>query len=403
MSTLGGDLTSNVAAFCRMLRSDLGFHVGHDEAHDALRAVEIVGIGDVGRVRRAMRLVLCAKPEEVKTFDAAFDAFFRHPDRGIRQDRYAPRHTRNAPGAREGQDLRSVEPPPRAPQAHADDHAPAAGDAAIGEMTSAGPEQPSVAAWESLRARYSPIAGSAETPALTLEDSTALLRPASDLVASVRLGRARRWRSQLIGPRLDLRRTLRSSLQTGGESMLIRKLGHPLRNPRFILLVDGSRSMASFGTLMLRFGYALCRRWQRAHVFVFSTSLRDVTRDVRKSMRIREHRLTRLGEAWGGGTRIGESLLAFVRGHGSLLTDDTVVVIYSDGMDVGEVADLERAMRELHRRAAAVLWVNPLADTPGYEPSARGMRAAMPFITELLGVRDASGFAALASAAARAR
>jgi len=222
-------------------------------------------------------------------------------------------------------------------------------------------------------------------------------------VASVRLGRARRWRSQLVGPRLDLRRTLRTSLQTGGESMVIRKLGHPPRNPRFILLIDGSRSMAPFGTLMLRFGYALCRRWQRAHIFVFSTSLLDVTRDVRKWMRIREHRLTRLGEAWGGGTRIGESLLAFVRDNGALLTDDTVVLIYSDGMDVGEVSDLARAMRELDRRTAAVVWVNPLANTPGYEPSARGMRAAMPFISAFLGIRDAGDFAALSRAAARTR
>ena len=222
-------------------------------------------------------------------------------------------------------------------------------------------------------------------------------------MTSVRLGRARRWRSQLVGPRLDLRHTLRTSLQTGGESMVLRRLGHPPRNPRLILLIDGSRSMASYGTLMLRFGYALCRRWQRAHIFVFSTSLHDVTRDVRKWMRVREHRLTRLGEAWGGGTRIGESLRAFVRRHGALLTCDTVVMIYSDGMDVGDVSDLERAMREIHRRSAAVVWVNPLANTPGYEPLARGMRAAMPFITAFMGIRDASDFGALSRAAGRAR
>src|SRR5450755_3910778 len=98
MSTRPGDLTSNIVAFCRTLRSDLGFHVGQDEAHDALRAVEVVGMRDVDRVRRAMRLVLCTKPEEGQAFDAAFDLFFRRPDRGIRQNLYAPRHTRDAQG-----------------------------------------------------------------------------------------------------------------------------------------------------------------------------------------------------------------------------------------------------------------------------------------------------------------
>ena len=57
---------------------------------------------------------------------------------------------------------------------------------------------------------------------------------------------------------------------------------------------------------------------------------------------------------------------------------------------------LRGAMREIRRRAAGVAWLNPLLDTPGYEPSARGMAAARPFITTFSSVPDAPGLARLA-------
>ena len=48
-------------------------------------------------------------------------------------------------------------------------------------------------------------------------------------------------------------------------------------------------------------------------------------------------------------------------------------------------------MRELDRRSAGVVWLNPLLDTPGYEPIARGMRAARPFVRTFTSVNDAAG------------
>ena len=70
-------------------------------------------------------------------------------------------------------------------------------------------------------------------------------------------------------------------------------------------------------------------------------------------------------------------------------------MIASDGLDVGEPDMLRDAMRELHRRSAGVVWLNPLLETPGYEPTARGMRAARPYVTTFTSVTDASGLARL--------
>jgi uncharacterized protein with von Willebrand factor type A (vWA) domain len=109
-----------------------------------------------------------------------------------------------------------------------------------------------------------------------------------------------------------------------------------------------------------------------------------------------------LAKAWGGGTRIGASLATLIEREGArVLTHETVVLVFSDGLDVGEPDRLARAMRELDRRSAGVVWINPHADTDGYAPAARGMRAALPYVIALSGARDARGFEAMAEQVAR--
>jgi uncharacterized protein with von Willebrand factor type A (vWA) domain len=220
------------------------------------------------------------------------------------------------------------------------------------------------------------------------------------LVAGLRLGRSRRWAVLARGGRFDARRTMRASLQTGGDPIDLRFRGHPLRNPRFALLVDGSRSMSDRTEAFIAFARALCSQTARAGAFFFSTELSDVTRALRARERseAQSGELANLGEAWGGGTRIGASLETFVTTHGArLLSPETLVIIFSDGLDVGDVRRLESAMREIDRRSAGIVWLNPHAATPGYAPTARGMRAALPYVTLFAAAPDAKAFDELAA------
>jgi uncharacterized protein with von Willebrand factor type A (vWA) domain len=41
-------------------------------------------------------------------------------------------------------------------------------------------------------------------------------------------------------------------------------------------------------------------------------------------------------------------------------------------------------MRAIRSRARRVLWLNPLLSDPRYEPTARGMAAALPYVDRLL-------------------
>jgi hypothetical protein len=61
-----------------------------------------------------------------------------------------------------------------------------------------------------------------------------------------------------------------------------------------------------------------------------------------------------------------------------------VVVILSDGWDRGEPDQLELEMARLRRSAHRLVWLNPLAAHPEFEPLTRGMRAAIPYTDELL-------------------
>ncbi len=346
---MSDDLAAQTIEFCSLLRRNYGFNIGPRETYEGLRAVELVGVNDRARVAAALRTVFCSRPEEIAPFALAFDAFFSSEVRGVPQ----PRH------AQQPSLLAEIDARP---------------------SIAMQPEDESLAeAWQALLARYSATAAASEPPAIPSDGLDEALREASRLIARLHLGRSRRWKPQPRGERFDLRRTLRASLRTGGDLLEPHTLGHPLRNPRFVLLLDGSRSMSEYAPRMLRFAYALCRRSRRVNAFLFSTELRDVTRQLRGARP--DARLDDLGPAFGGGTRIGASLSDFLRKHGALLNDQTFVIVVSDGLDVGEIPQLQRAMREIARRSAAIGWVNPHAGLPNYQPESRGMLAAWPYVT----------------------
>jgi hypothetical protein len=67
-----------------------------------------------------------------------------------------------------------------------------------------------------------------------------------------------------------------------------------------------------------------------------------------------------------------------------LLNRRTVVVIVSDGWDLGAKDLLRREMACLHRRAFSVLWLNPLARQPEFAPLCQGMVTALPYVDHFL-------------------
>jgi uncharacterized protein len=388
-----GGLPDNLASFCALLRREYGFHIGAGELLDAARALGIIDLSNPHAVRSALRTVLAGTRDDVAVFDAAFNRFFLSGSSARdREQTSALQREREAGPDRGGEQIPQRT---RTPDASATEI-----EEGHGEGT--GPMMPLDISEEeredaaAVRASYSPAAvESREAPEVSAVDD-AWVAAARMLVRRVQLGPSRKWRTARKGRRFDLRRTLRASVQTGGEPLTPRWLARPKRQPRFIVLVDGSRSMSQYASTALKLASALSHATSRIEVFTFSTALQRVTTDIQRATIGKTPRVHSLAYAWGGGTAIGACLTEFLRRFGErLLATNAVVIIASDGLDVGEPDALRKAMQALRRRSGALVWLNPLLDTPGYEPTARGMSTARPFATTFSSVNDLAGFVRL--------
>lgn len=372
------DLSASLSGFAQTLRAN-GLKVGPGEVADALRAMTLLDTLDPVQMQDALRMVLTAHQHERAVFDAAFVDHFLL--RGANDAELQPLGVKKPPTQQppEQNDERSGPPKEQEGEGEGAQTQSSRREQGQGDDDDEGEGQ-------TLRSQLSPHASRQEADEGYGGELEELLHAASRLIKRVQLGRSRRWRAMPRGQRFDLRRTLRASLRTGGDPVSVRYQGHPRRAPRFLIVLDGSRSMAPHAALLLRYAAALMLQSggsRRVEVYSFSTGLIRLTPLLRHSLTQRRAwtlKLPDLGEGWGGGTRIGDNLLKLTQGERARLTPDTVTLVLSDGLDTGEPQLLARAVRELSRLSGRLIWLNPLAGIPGYLPIARGMAAALPYL-----------------------
>ncbi|GIW24654.1 VWA domain-containing protein [Meiothermus sp.] len=371
-----GSLPENLIAFAEHLRqTTLRFNLGPGEVQDALEALGAINLGSLQEVRQALKLIFCSNLEQERVFDDLFFQFFL-PNRK-RMPQPNPRKAVSGGQGESGEKSQAGQNPSETSQSLSSPHQSKIRPA----------PDPDADHWAAplLKAMFSRIAGNeAQEVEIPQQDLNAMLQAATALVNQVRLGRSRRWDTAPKGARLHLRRTLRKALHTGGEPLYPAWLHHPKRQPRFVFVLDGSRSMQVYADRLLQFAFALRMRCNRVEVFAFSTELKRITRQLEKAKHLSERpRLDRLGQAWGGGTQIGENLLRLEQSYGGLIRGDTVVIVASDGLDTGAPEVLEYALRQIYHRSAALIWLNPLQSQAGYDPQANCMRTALPYIDRL--------------------
>jgi uncharacterized protein with von Willebrand factor type A (vWA) domain len=195
----------------------------------------------------------------------------------------------------------------------------------------------------------------------------------------------------------DLRASIRASLRHGGELIERRWRAPAPRLRPLVLVVDVSGSMAPYARMLLQYVHTAVVARRRVEAFALGTRLTRITREL--AGRDADRALGRATEAvvdLGGGTRIGEALATLNRVHGRRLGRGAVVVILSDGWDRGDPELLAAEMARLRRSAYRLVWLNPLAADPGYEPLTRGMQAALPHTDHLLAGNSLASLEALA-------
>lgn len=355
-----GDLAANVTLFGRRLRGR-GLLIGPAEIGDALRGLAETDLADRDAFRFTLRTILCSRARDLPVFDEEFARFWQAPV-GV-----------SAPGQEEGP---SDTPPLAAPGAGKESQ----GDLAVKDWAEAG--EPG----EDERAvpAYSPaeLRTQKDFSAFTADDLEAISELILLIARRIATRLSRRRRVARRGSLVDLRQTMRRSLQYGGDAVALVWQRRKIRKTKIILLCDVSGSMDIYSRFLLQFIYALQGALGRVESFLFSTSLTRVTdalsrRDIRQAL----VEASRHVPDWSGGTKIGASLRAFNERYALRLVDSrTIVVIASDGWDTGDPDLLAGAMRTLRARAGRVIWLNPLLGSPGYKPVTQGMSAALPFV-----------------------
>ena len=342
-------LAARIAGFCRFVREN-GFTTGVAETLDALTAARALGGVDAETLKFALRSELCSSKEEWDRFDSLFDEFWNQNRR--------PKPLQRPQLQREERSLWALAADPANAMVHAEDDGKTVSGASPYERL-----------------------GKADFSEVPHNDQPALERIAERLMrrASFRLSRRLKISDS---PHVDLRRTIRRSIGSGGEPIELRYKGRRREQARLVILLDVSGSMGLYSFFLLRFAHALHKYFKRASTFVFSTNLVEITRALRSerwpdAMRA----LSRNAAGWTGGTKIGESLHEFNARHARrLLTSDTLFLMLSDGWDTGEPEVLAGEMAVIKRRVRKLVWLNPLLGLEEYQPITRGMAAALPYL-----------------------
>jgi len=210
----------------------------------------------------------------------------------------------------------------------------------------------------------------------------------------------RRYKPDPRGLKLDMRRTLRGSLRTGGDIIDIYKLGRIEKPAPIVALLDISGSMSEYTRLFLHFLHAITDARKRVSVFLFGTRLTNVTRALRE--RDPDEALASCSssvEDWAGGTRIATSLHTFNKLWARrVLGQGAIVLLISDGLEREADDKLAFEMDRLHRSCRRLIWLNPLLRFGGFEPKAQGIKMMLPHVDEFRPVHNLSSMQALVKA-----
>lgn len=161
--------------------------------------------------------------------------------------------------------------------------------------------------------------------------------------------------------RLDVRRTVRRSLITGGVP--VDPVFRPRRphKPELVLLCDVSGSVASFSRFTLQLVHALQERFTTVRSFAFIDDLDEVTRwfahgDADEAARrmLVEARLVHLD----GHSDYGRALSRFHLSHLAAVTPRSTVLLLGDARNNHRQAN-DWVLAEIRHRARRVHWLNP--------------------------------------------
>jgi uncharacterized protein with von Willebrand factor type A (vWA) domain len=376
VETIELDLPALAGAFGQRLHA-AGVPTTPARAADLARALALVRPVSRRRLYGTARAVLVSDPAHVRAFDLVFFEIFGGGARDGRFDHVEARAVAAAPDDRP----RAAHDAARGGDARAGT-SPAPGGPSDGEDDEDGP------------AVEVPLAMASDEERLAVKSFDALepyeLAQLYRLMTRLRIEtprrRTRRHDKARHGRHVDLRRSIRASLRTGGDPIRLARRRRRVESRRLVMLCDISGSMEPYARAYLQFLTCAAGAGPRSEAFVFATRLTRLTRAL--ASRHPERAIARAAAAapdWSSGTRIGDALKAFNDRHGRRgMARGAVVVILSDGWERGDPLVVGREMERLARLAHRIVWVNPRVSSSAFSVRAGGMVAALPHCDALV-------------------
>ncbi|GGL56384.1 VWA domain-containing protein [Halocalculus aciditolerans] len=383
MSVDPDTLRDELLRFVREL-SESNVAVPANGALAAARALDAVERFEEAQVRAALRATLVTREADLEPFDRLFSVFWTRVT-GEGSPAYADGRLSDDVRPETGVSASIGGTDPNASEV-GDDRASGGSAAGAGATVTPGSNDADA---DATTAQYSPAGSPDEfsADAVAVRDTARVEAAVRAFTRAVADLPGRRWQQSGRG-RPDTRAALRRSLSAGGAPLPLPEQSRKETAAKGIVLVDVSQSVLDTVDrgFLLQFVAALRREWRRTRVFFFDTDVREVsTAFDAPSIAAAVRELEAAQTEWGGGTRIGHALAEVRDTYPDAVDWATTAVVVSDGLERGELDELEGAMAWLSRRASRVLWLNPLAVSERYEPTARGMATALPFVDGLYG------------------
>ena len=394
-----------------------GVAIGTSELLDALRAVGEVSWGQPAPFRAALAATLAKSPEDQRIFEAVFDAFLTRAStgqalrHGIREGEAGGRTGGDAP-SEDVVDVAELRRRLREALAAGDDSAlrdlarlalaafGRRGDQSgvlgvdvqrirreldlTGDLRESGegggeprPTREQVRAFEAHLRRELERAQVERTgvlpPArpLTELDRSLPTGPLQDLAAVHRVVAQLRRRLATQGSELrthgrhahvDMRRTMRASLQTGGVPVTLRHRPRQPRRPELYVLCDVSTSVASASYFFLSVLHALHDVFRRMRSFVFVERISEVTEVFDRGGSFADIARTISSDAGvadvSGYTDYGRVWTEFAAAVDEDLHARATVIVLGDARTNGRDPGVD-AFRQVAARAGRTLWLNP--------------------------------------------
>lgn len=358
-----------LVGFAHVLRA-AGMTVTPDRTSAFVEAVALTGFNDRAATYWSGRATLCSSLDDSELYDKAFTAWFTP----------SPEASRSA----------TPVPAARQPQASLEPES-GTGDVSGDDLLAA-------------RASTAEVLRHRDVGTLTEQERAQLAMLFDSLEVVAPLRRALRQRPHHRGS-VDLRRTLRAQLRSGGELARLRRRRSGVRRRRVVMLIDISGSMQPYADSLLRLAHRIVRAMpNQVEVFTIGTRLTRISPALR--VRQPDEALAAVGRMvpdWSGGTRLGEVIGAFLSRWGRRgLARSAAVVIASDGWERGDAQLLGEQMRQLRLLAYAVIWMNPHRGKAGYAPIQTGIQACLPHLDRMVAGHSLATFAELLEVLANA-